>query len=619
MNLKGKKNKFDEDEWDVVVQTQTRKSADHVETQEAKDTELAPKKAPMRAPKKEASAMQKKRKKQFVGICVGCALFICLFVVTFILMAGKLNNTKVYGGLTLNGQSVSGLSRLELQEYIYTRYAKPLENAKVVLEIDAQRKEYNAQDFLILPDVNALTNEIYEIGHQGNIFSRLFTIYELQESPKDFVVSYKVKPEKLNEILALTDSQQYVGKIEPSYVIEDDHILFTYGRDGLEINDESLKDTFEAFEDQLRKTFSAGETLPGGTYTVKAEPKKTEFRRILKVNILNDLVLGSKDASFEKVSDKELKIIPEFVAKYVDQQALDELLARVNAGTEREEKQEVFELPDDLIIYTKEFYENVLFRDVLGAGSNLNVVDYGMGMEDASVARGENIALAVDALNGIILLPGESFSFRNVVSSINREDFVKAYEAYEGFEEKVLGGGISQVSSALFSAVCLTDLTVAESYHFDYVPTFGTLGFDAYMTVSGGEDLVFTNVYPFPIRIDASYTNRKISVQIQGTLYKAEDFEGLEEEEIPVVIQPEYVKEISAEVVSRVNYKTVEHEDPDMPEGSTSVYVTGITGYTVNLYLTTTVEDTESSRLISQVTYKVRDEQVRVGIGTEGA
>ncbi len=619
MNLKGKKNKFDEDEWDVVVQTQTRKSADHVETQEAKDTELAPKKAPMRAPKKEASAMQKKRKKQFVGICVGCALFICLFVVTFILMAGKLNNTKVYGGLTLNGQSVSGLSRLELQEYIYTRYAKPLENAKVVLEIDAQRKEYNAQDFLILPDVNALTNEIYEIGHQGNIFSRLFTIYELQESPKDFVVSYKVKPEKLNEILALTDSQQYVGKIEPSYVIEDDHILFTYGRDGLEINDESLKDTFEAFEDQLRKTFSAGETLPGGTYTVKAEPKKTEFRRILKVNILNDLVLGSKDASFEKVSDKELKIIPEFVAKYVDQQALDELLARVNAGTEREEKQEVFELPDDLIIYTKAFYENVLFRDVLGAGSNLNVVDHGMGMEDASVARGENIALAVDALNGIILLPGESFSFRNVVSSINREDFVKAYEAYEGFEEKVLGGGISQVSSALFSAVCLTDLTVAESYHFDYVPTFGTLGFDAYMTVSGGEDLVFTNVYPFPIRIDASYTNRKISVQIQGTLYKAEDFEGLEEEEIPVVIQPEYVKEISAEVVSRVNYKTVEHEDPDMPEGSTSVYVTGITGYTVNLYLTTTVEDTESSRLISQVTYKVRDEQVRVGTGTEGA
>ena len=611
MNLRGKKNKFNEEDWDVVVQSKQRADA---------SKENVPASKQKRTPGKEISEIQKLRKKQLIGVCVGCGIFVCLFIITLILMTSKLNRTGVYEGITLNGQSVEGLSRQELGTYIYTRYVRPLEDAQVVLEIDAQRKTYDAKSFLELPDVETLTREIYNLGHRGNLFSRLFTIYELKENPKDFTVAYNVKQDKIAEILALTESQQYVGKIEPSYVIAADQsrIVFKYGRDGLEINDESLKDTFKAFEAQLCAAFSKEETAPGGVYTVKVEPKKIEFRRILKINILNDLDLVSTDASFELLSDTELKILSEHVAKYVDHAALDAVLARVNAGTEREETEEIFELPDDLVIYTKEFYERVLFRDLLGEGSNVNVADFGMGIEDASKARETNIKLVVNALDGIIVLPGESFNFRKVIEGIERTDFVKAYEAYEGFEDKVLGGGISQVSSALYSALCLTELSVAEVYHYDYVPTFGTLGFDAFMTVSGTEDLVFTNEYPFPIRIDASYMNRKVQVQIVGTEYRTEDFAHLKEEEIPVVIQPTSVKEISAEVISRVNYKTVEIADSDMPTGSTSTVVTGITGYTVNLYQTITVDEIESSRLLAQVTYKVRDEQVRVGTGSEG-
>lgn len=617
MSLRGKKNKFNEEEWDVVVQDKQHKSTSKEGAQATPG-----KKVQGKVP----STIQKTRKKQLIGVCVGCGIFICLFVVTFILMAGKLNHPTVYKGITLNGQSVAGLSREELSNYIYTRYVRPLDDAQVVLEIDAQRETYVAKNFLELPDVEALTYEIYKIGHQGNLFSRLFTIYELSERPKNFTVTYTVKQEKISEILALTDNEQYVGKIEPSYVIEKganeeepDRIVFTYGRDGLEINDESLKDTFKDFEAQLCATFSKQETAPGGIYTVKVEPKKTEFRRIMKVNILNALELVSKDATIEKISDKGYKILPEFRGKYVDHAALDAVLTRVNAGTEREETQEIFELPPDKVIFTQAFYEEVLFRDVLGESSNVNAEDLGMGTEDASEARGHNIEVMAEALNGIILLPNESFNFRTVLAGIAPADFMKAYESYEGFEEKVQGGGISQVSSALYSALCLTELSVAEVYHYDYIPTFGMYGFDAYMTVSGEEDLVFTNSYSFPIRIDASYANRRIKVRICGTKYRIKDFAGIEEDKIPVTIQPESVREIFYDIVTRVEPETQEHEDPDMPQGSSSVFVTGIPGYTLNLYQKTTVDDKESSYLLAQVTYKVRNEQKRVGTGTEGA
>lgn len=608
MNEKKRMKQLNEDEYDVVVTSDRNKPSAGREGR-----------APRTAAAKQPSApLSKKTKARLIGLSIGACAFLLLFILAFALLAGKLNGDRVYKGVTLNGQSVSGLTAEELQEYIHNRYARPLENARVVLEIDAQRKTYAANEILNMPDTAAVAREIYYTGRSGSALGRLFRIYELAESPENFTISYTVNSDKFEEILAMTGSQQYITKLEPSYKIEEDRIIFTYGRDGLEINAESLEETFETFASQLSKQFSQQEVAPGGEFTVKVEPKKNEFRRILKINILNDLVIGSTDATFEKISAKELKIIPAIVNKYVDEALLDEVLARVNAGTVREETTEEFLLPDDLVIFTEAFYDRVLFRDTLGSSSNINRYEMGMMGEDASAARAENIRLVVEAINGIILLPGEQFSFRDVLKEIPKEDFVKAFESYMGFDEPIVGGGVSHVSSALYSALCTTSASVEQVEHYTYFPVFGTMGFDAYINVSEKQDLVFTNTYAFPIRIDASYSGRTVSVQVRGTIYREDDFAGIPEEDIPVTFQPESKNELSNEVVSQVNYKTVTVEDPTLSEGSSSVTVTGITGYTVDLYLTTTVDEIETKRLLGQVTYKVRDEQVTVGTNKQG-
>ncbi len=604
---------LDKDEFDMVV---TSGSDAGSKGSAPKPQEPQPEAAPaVSAP--QVGGIRQHRKSQLIKLCVGCGIFIVLFVLVFVLMANLLNRDTVYDGVSLNGQSVSGLTQSELQAYIYNRYVLPLDNAQVVLEIDAQRKTYHAQDFLEVPDIYALSQRIFAEGRDGGVLSDLFSMYELQENPKDFEFAYKVRTEKFNEILALTESQQYISKLEPSYKIEEDQIVFTYGRDGLEINDDSLADTFQAFTVQLCQQFTAQETPAGGTYTVKVEPKKTEFRRILKISILNELLLESQDATFEKLSAKEMEIIPEIVAKAIDMEQLDAILARVNAGTERNETQEALPLPDDLVIFTKAFYERVNFRDTLGSGSNTNPEDTETGGgEDTSLARGENIQLTVNALNGILVLPGETFSFRDVLKELDQADFKKAYESYYGFDSPVLGGGISQVSSALYSAACKAGLTVGEVAHYTYAPMFVTPGLDAYISLSGKQDLTFVNAYQFPVRITATYRNRSIVVKVVGTVYRETDFPGIAEEDIPVTIQPTTKNELSAEI-KPLNYKTVVTEDPALPEHSRVVTESGITGYIVDLYLVTTVEDDTSKWPLAQVTYKVRDEQVTEGTKSE--
>ncbi|MBR5280684.1 MAG: VanW family protein [Clostridia bacterium] len=610
MNEKKRMKQLDDEDYDVVIASDRNKKA----------ADEKPYRSRSKRTKQPAQPIPEKTKKLLIGLSIGCGAFLLLFILAFVLLAGRLNGDKVYKGVTLNGQSVSGLTAVELQEYIYTRYVRPLENAQVVLEIDAQRKTYAAKDILNMPDTTEVAREIYYTGRTGSALSRLFRIYELAEEPENFTISYTVNSEKFEEILAMTGSQQYITKLDPSFKVEEDRIIFTYGRDGLEINAESLEETFETFALELSENFAQQEVAPGGQFTVKVEPKKTLFRRILKVHILNAIVRGSTDATFEKLSSKELEIIPEIINKYVDEALLDEVLARVNAGDSREETTEEFLLPDDLVIFTEEFYGHVLFRDTLGASSNVNSYEMGMQGEDASQARAHNIRLVVDALDGIILLPGERFSFREMLGEIPTSDFVAAFESYMGFDEPILGGGVSHVSSALYSALCTANVSVEEVQHYTYYPVFGTLGFDAYINVSEQQDLVFTNPYAFPIRIDAAYSGRTVRVKVQGTIYREWDFEGIEKEDIPVTIQPESTVELSNEIISTVNYKSITVKDPSLPAGASSVTVTGITGRTVELYITTTITtedgEVETKHLIDQVTYQVRDERITVGTGT---
>lgn len=153
--------------------------------------------------------------------------------------------------------------------------------------------------------------------------------------------------------------------------------------------------------------------------------------------------------------------------------------------------------------------EECLFRDVLG--------EYTTNVSGSSNRKG-NVKLCGEKINGTILLPGEEFSYNNVVGQRTVEAGFKEAGAYlNGKEVQEVGGGVCQGSSTLYCAVMYANLEVVNRRNHSFISSYVPLGMDA--TVSwGGPDFVFKNDTDYPIMVVASYANSKLTVEIHGTV-----------------------------------------------------------------------------------------------------
>ena len=161
-------------------------------------------------------------------------------------------------------------------------------------------------------------------------------------------------------------------------------------------------------------------------------------------------------------------------------------------------------------IGAEELMDN-LFGDRLGSQTS----KYG----GSSRARVNNINLAVEKINGTILMPGETFSYNETVGQRTIENGFQEAAAYASGEVvQEVGGGICQVSSTLYCATLYSRMTiVSRTYHYFRV-TYLPPGQDA--TVSWGEpDFKFRNDREYPVKIIAwcDNDNMELTVEIWGT------------------------------------------------------------------------------------------------------
>ena len=91
--------------------------------------------------------------------------------------------------------------------------------------------------------------------------------------------------------------------------------------------------------------------------------------------------------------------------------------------------------------------------------------------------RNENIRLAVAALNGTIVKPGQEFSFNNTTGARTEEKGYKPATAYlNGEVVQEPGGGVCQVSSTLYNAVVFAGLKSTERHAHSYEPSLRYTG-----------------------------------------------------------------------------------------------------------------------------------------------
>ena len=136
----------------------------------------------------------------------------------------------------------------------------------------------------------------------------------------------------------------------------------------------------------------------------------------------------------------------------------------------------------------------------------------------ANSNRSQNIAIAASELSQVLIRSTKEFSFNETVGArIPSAGYRNAAVIIEGKVEQDIGGGVCQVSSTLYNAILLANLTpttrTAHFYPSAYVPA----GLDA--TVADGQiDFCFRNDLPHNVYLLSSVYGNTLTIWVLGTL-----------------------------------------------------------------------------------------------------
>lgn len=130
--------------------------------------------------------------------------------------------------------------------------------------------------------------------------------------------------------------------------------------------------------------------------------------------------------------------------------------------------------------------------------------------------RRENIRLAAEAVDGTVIQPGEEFSFNEIVGNSSAErGYREAAVIRNGEVALGSGGGICQVSTAIYIAAVKADLEIAERHPHSVPSDYAPIGLDATI-VYDQFDLRIKNNTAHPITIRAKALGQTVKVEIVG-------------------------------------------------------------------------------------------------------
>ncbi len=131
--------------------------------------------------------------------------------------------------------------------------------------------------------------------------------------------------------------------------------------------------------------------------------------------------------------------------------------------------------------------------------------------------RHKNIELGISRINGLVLQPGEEFSFKKALGSVSMEDgFSEERIFLNGEVTKGVGGGLCQVSTLIFRAAMSSALPITERANHSYSVSYYDTGLDATYS-DPGPDVKFVNDTPNPIMIKGWTENLNAIFEIYGT------------------------------------------------------------------------------------------------------
>jgi len=195
------------------------------------------------------------------------------------------------------------------------------------------------------------------------------------------------------------------------------------------------------------------------------------------------------------------------------------------------------------------------------------IATYSSDFSTSISQRINNITLATKSINGIVLMPGDSFSFNGIVGQRTAaRGYQEAGVIIGNKVESGLGGGICQVSGTLYNAVLRANVKATERTRHTIPSSYVPKGCDA--TVDYGNiDFKFTNTLSYPMYIEGVIENKNLYFNIySNSSLTKRSYEVYNE--IYETIQPN-IKEIP---------------DPNLANGEIVIEQQPYVGYKVKVY-----------------------------------
>ena len=512
--------------------------------------------------------LEKSRRRMYIFISsVGIFLIAIIFSTIFAIMDS--GSTTINKGIKIKNIEVSGLSKEEAKNTVEEALEKELTPEIKIKYEDKYETSFNSEQIEFEYDIDKAIEDAYKIGKSGNIVENNYSILISSIFGKNINIENTYNEALLNTFIDEIQANIPGVVIEPAYYREEDELFVSKGIDGLSIDKDLLKN--QIIDDLTSRNIIE---MKDDSYkqSIELQVFDTKAEHIDMAKIYEEIHTEPKDAYYEL----------EPYALYPDVDGVD-LAMSVDEAQKEVDSEDKDEYKFKLVITKADKTINDLGLEAFP----YEISEFSTKYDASNVNRSTNLKIAAGKINGIVLMPGEEFSYNKVVGKRTVEEGYKDAKIYaDGGVVDGLAGGICQISSTLYNAVLLANLEVTERYNHTYTTSYLPAGRDA-TVVWGAKDFKFVNNRSYPIKIEASVGNGIAEFKFHGIAEKTE-----------------YEIKILPVVTSSIPFSIAYEDDPTLPAGVEHLKQGGHAGCRVTTYKEVRLNGTTISKdIITTDTY----------------
>ena len=420
-----------------------------------------------------------------IGIILLIIVAICFSIFTIF------NNTNenIVSGISIKGIDVSGLSKIQAKEKLESYIQENLPE-NILLKHNDFETSIPISSIEVNFDIDGAIDQALQIGKSGNMLQNSFETLKTMLYHVDIEPTFSMNEQLLIDALNDISTKLPDTVIESSYYIENNNLILTSGKEGNVVNINQMVSYI--------KNGIMNLTLKNSTLDIA-----TSIKQPSKINIEKIYEEVHKEAKDAYYTQNPFSVYP-------SENGIDFAISLEEATQMLEEEKEEYTIPLKILYpkVTTNMIGTEAFPDLLSSFStNYNARD---------TDRTTNLKLAANKINGSVLMPGETFSYNQVVGARTIAAGYKEAPIYvQGQVVDGLGGGICQITSTLYNAVLYANLEIVERSNHQFVPSYVTASRDA-TVVYGSIDFKFKNNRNYPIKLICSVANGVASFQIFG-------------------------------------------------------------------------------------------------------